>query len=205
MTNGQTPPPPLPPQPGYQQYPPQAPVPKKSSSTAKGCLIAAAIVVGVIVVIVVLLVGVIGVGVHKAVKEINKITDKKVIDVGVGEVGENGPLAVKVVSWTPSAGDEFNKPAAGKQFVVVDVEIKNISATSRTVSTMLAMSIKTSGGFEYEQTFYFPEPSFPNGDIQPGQTARGNVAFEVPADIGAITFVYEPSLQVGDIVQVKLK
>ena len=155
--------------------------------------------------IVVLLVAVIGVGVHEAVKEIEKITDKKVIDVGVGEVGENGPLAIKVVGWTPSAGEEFNKPAAGKQFIVVDLEIKNTSATSRIVSTMLAMSIKTPGGFEYEQAAYFPEPAYPDGDIQPGQTARGNVAFEVPADIGAMTFVYDPTLQVGDIVQVKLK
>ncbi len=193
------------PPPGYQQGPQLAPVPKKSGSTAKGCLIAAAIVVAVIIVIVVLLVAVIGVGVHKAVKEIEKITDKKVIDVGVGQVGENGPLAIKVVNWTPSAGDEFNKPTAGTQFIVVDVEIKNISATTRTVSTMLAMSIKTPGGFEYDQAAYYPEPSFPDGDIQPGQTGRGNVAFEVPADIGAMTFVYEPSLQVGDIVQVKLK
>jgi hypothetical protein len=64
---------------------------------------------------------------------------------------------------------------------------------------------KDHGGFEYEQAAYFPEPAYPDGDIQPGQTARGNVAFEVPADIGAMTFVYEPTLQVGDIVQVKLK
>lgn len=198
-------PPPQPPQSGYQQYPPQAPVPKKSGSTAKGCLIAFAIVAAVVGIIVILLFVVIGVGVHKTVEKIEEITDKKVINVEVGEVGENGPLAIKVVGWTPSAGDEFNKPGAGQQFIVVDLEVKNISPTSRTVSRLLAMSIKTPGGFEYEPTAYFPEPGFPDGDIQPGQMARGNVAFQVPSNIGSMTFVYDPSLQVGDIVQVKLK
>lgn len=197
-------PPPAVPQPGYPP-PPQAAVPRKSGSTAKGCLISAAIVAGVIVVILILLFAVIGVGVHEVVKEVRKVTDKEVINSSVGEVAENGPLAIKVVSWGPSAGDEFNQPGAGQQFIVVDVEIKNISSTSRTVSRILAMSLQTPAGFEYEPAAYFPEPTFPDGDIQPGQTARGNVSFQVPAEIGSMTFVYEPSLQVGDIVRVKLQ
>lgn len=223
MANGQppeppsgiTPPPPgpgqqmpPPPPPGQQQpvpgYQPQAPAPKKSSSMAKGCLIAAAIVAVIIVIIVVLLFTVIGVGVHKVVKEIEKTTKVVVDEVNVGQAGHSGALEVKVVNWTPSMGDEFSQPAAGNQFIVVDVEIRNTGSKTESHSTMLEMSIKTPDGYEYKQAAYFPDPQFPDGDILPGQTARGNVSFEVPSNIGRMNFVFDPVYS-GKIVQVKLQ
>lgn len=199
-------PPPLPgppAQPGYPQPPPQAPVPKKSSGPAKGCLIAAAIVGVVVIIVVVLLVVVIGVGVDKAVKEVDKALKQDVVNVAIGQAGKSGPLAVKVNGWKPSPGDDFSKPGTGNQFIVVDLEIQNTGTDTRSVSALAEMSIRTPNGYKYDLALYFPDPKFADGDILPGQTARGNVAFEMPATIGSMDFVYNPIL--GDIIQVKLQ
>lgn len=171
----------------------------------KGCLIAAAVAIGMMVLMAVLFFTVIGFGVRRAVKEIQKVTDKELVQVAVGEAARNGPLEVRVIGWTPSAGDEYNQPGEGKQFVVVDLEVKNVSGDPKTVSRMLSMSIWTPAGFNYDPAPYFPGPSYPEGPVQPGQTARGNVAFQVPADIGPMTFEFKPFLETGDIVRVKLQ
>lgn len=190
-------------QPGYPQPPPQAPVPKKSSGTAKGCLIAAAIVGAIVIIVVVLLVVVTGLGIHKAVKEVEKALKQNVVNVAVGQAGQSGPLAVKVNGWKPSPGDDLSKPGAGNQYIVVDLEIRNTGTSTRSVSTLVEMSIRTPSGYKYDLASYFPDPKFPDGDILPGQAASGNVAFEVPATIGSMNFVFNPVL--GDIIQVKLQ
>jgi hypothetical protein len=199
-----SPPVPGPPaQPGPPQPPPQAPVPKKSSGAAKGCLIAAAIAGALVIIIIILLVVATGLGVHKAVKVVEKALEKNVVNVAIGQAGQSGPLAVKVDGWKPSPGDDFSKPGAGNQYVVVDLEIKNTGTSTRSVSTLAEMSIRTPNGYKYDLAPYFPDPKFPDGDILPGQTARGNAAFEVPATIGSMDFVFNPVL--GDIIQVKLR
>ncbi|MBU1671752.1 MAG: DUF4352 domain-containing protein [Actinobacteria bacterium] len=189
-------------QPGYPQYayPPPPQAQQKSSGVLKGCLIAFGIVTLVTIIVVVVLVAVVGVGVHKVVKE---ITNRETVSVGVGQVGKTGQLDVKVVGWSPSQGDDVFKPAQGNQFVVVDVSITNTGTTSKLVSTVTEMSVRTPNGYQYDMAVYFPEPRFPEGDILPGQTARGNVSFEVPSNATGMSFVYKP-LIIGDVVSVKL-
>jgi hypothetical protein len=189
--------------PGYPQYPPQAPVPRKTNGAAKGCLLAAAIVAGIVIILVIVLVGVIGVGVHHAVKVVENQIQGKVVNVSVGQTGQSGSLAVKVNGWQPSAGDAITMPAAGNQFIVVDLEIRNTGTSTESVSTLVEMSIRTPNGLKYDLAAFFPEPKFPEGDILPGQSARGNVAFEVPGNIGSMSFWFDPLL--GDRIEVKLQ
>lgn len=167
----------------------------------KPLLIGLGALVVVIIVVVVVLVGVVGVGVRKAIKE---VTDRQVVKVAVGQAGKTGDLSIKVNGWQPSPGDGIIKPNPGNQFILVDLEVGNTGKTTEGVSTMTEMSIKTTGGYKYTQAPYFPEPRYPDGDIQPGQVARGNVVFELPQNIGAMNFVLEPLL-IGDIVEVKLQ
>lgn len=187
---------------GYQQYAyPPPPQQQKSSGVLKGCLIGLGIVVVISIIVIVILVAVVGVGVHKVVKE---ITNRETVSVAVGQAGRTGSLEVKVVGWSPSQGDDVLKPAQGNQFVVVDLAVTNTGTTSKVVSTMAEMSIRTPDGYEYDLALFSPEPRFSDGDILPHQTARGNVSFEVPSDASGMSFVYKP-LIIGDIVSVKLK
>ncbi len=194
----QAPPPSPPSAPGYAQMPPQ---PAKKGGCAKPALIALGVLALIVIVVVVVLVVVVGVGVHKAVKE---ITNRKVVQVAVGQAGKTGDLSIKVNSWQPSPGDQLSTPSPGNQFIVVDLEVTNTGTTSKSVSTLAEMSIRTPNGFKYTLAPYFPEPKYPDGDVLAGQTARGNVVFEVPGNIAAMNFVFEPVL-IGDIIEVKLQ
>lgn len=100
-------------------------------------------------------------------------------------------LVVTVYSMTESQGGEYDKPGQGNKFIVLDIEIENTGDTPESVSTMAQMSIRTPEGYTYDQALYFPEPVYPDGTIQPGTKARGNVAFEVPQDITSMEFWFE--------------
>lgn len=191
-------PPPPPGPPGYSQMPPP---PEKRSGCLKPALIALGVLFGFIIIAVVIIFAVVGVGVHRAVKE---VTDRQVVSVAMGQAGKTGDLSIKVDGWQPSPGDEIFKPGDGNQFIMVNLEITNTGKTTESVSTMTEMSIKTPEGYKYTLAPYFPEPRYPDGEILPGQSAKGYVAFEVPQGIGAMNFVFEPIL-IGDIIEVKLQ
>lgn len=121
----------------------------------------------------------------------------------MGQPVKSGDLTITVASWKSSNGDGFSTPAAGNQFIVVDLDVSNNGAKTYDFSTMLMLSIKTPEGRSYDQAPYFPEPKFPDGAIAAGQKARGNVAFEVPGQIGSMSFVFNPLTR--DQVNIKLQ
>jgi len=121
----------------------------------------------------------------------------------VGQPVKCGDLSITVHGFTANPGDQFNKPKAENQFIVVDLEIDNTSKETANVSTLMQMKIQTPEGYGYDQAMYFPEPKYPDGDILAGQKARGNIAFETPANIGAMSFVFSPMF--GDPVSIKLQ
>ena len=121
----------------------------------------------------------------------------------VGQPVKCGDLSITVHSFTGSAGEPMFEPEAGNQYIVVDLEVDNNAQEAEHVSTVMQMSIKTPEGYGYDQAMYFPEPKYPDGAIAAGQKARGNVAFEVPATIGAMNFVFDPMF--GAPVSIKLQ
>lgn len=177
--------------------PPQAPTSKQKQKTgkAKWILLGASALILLIIIIAVATSG------NKSEKTTTtgnngttattQTTETKKDVYAVGETAKDGDLAITVYSFTPSPGDQFFTPEAGNQYIVVDLGIDNNGQKTAQISTMMEMSIKTPEGRKYDQAPYFPEPKYPDGAIQPGGKARGNVAFEVPASIGSMEFVFE--------------
>ncbi|GEM_PF-5118129 len=190
---------------GFPQYPQfpygPPPAPTRRGPGGKGILIALGVVVLVIIMLFALIVGLFSFGLHTVVRE---IAHRNVVKVAVGQPGKSDYFTITVNNWNPSAGDELNKPGADNKFIVVNVSVKNHDTVTRSISTMAQMTIRTPNGYEYSEGSYYPEPRFPDGDILPGQTASGTMAFEVPANIGSMSLYYEPVL-LGDIVEVTLK
>lgn len=122
-----------------------------------------------------------------------------------GERVSAGSLALEVETSGLSAGEEIQKPAKGNRFLVVTLSVRNDGARASTVSSMLQMFALDRGGNEYDTCLYFPRPRFPDGVIQPGATASGKVAFEVPSGRKDFFFVLDPEvLKDGDEIAVKL-
>lgn len=121
----------------------------------------------------------------------------------MGQAVKCGNLSITAVSWKTSPGDEFSVPAAGNQFVIVDLDIVNNGSESEDLSTGAEMSIKTVAGYSYDIAMYFPEPKYPDGAIAAGDRARGYVAFEVPTQTTDMSFVFDPLM--SDAVKIRLQ
>jgi len=68
----------------------------------------------------------------------------------------------------------------------------------------MQLSIVTPEGYAYDVSWFGPEPTFPEGSLLPGQKARGNVAFEIPGQIGTMYLEFDPIVG-ADPVRVKLQ
>jgi uncharacterized protein DUF4352 len=114
--------------------------------------------------------------------------------VTVGVVGErvesNGiALTVNSVSAVESV-NEFSKPKEGNVFLVVDVTIESVDKDPANYNP-LYFRVKDADGFEYSYNFTAPDPTLKSGELSPGDKARGNVAFEVPADAKGLVLSYK--------------
>ena len=95
------------------------------------------------------------------------------------------------------SGSEFNKPEAGKKFVIVDVILVNQGKSTQSVSTMLQMSLKDETDQKYTTDLaaaIAADTRGPDGKILPGERVRGPVGFQVPQDTQGLVFVFDASV-----------
>lgn len=120
-----------------------------------------------------------------------------------GEAGRVGDLIVKVEDWDFSEGKDFQTPATGNVFLVVFVDVKNVGDEASKVSSALQMSAVTDEFYEHNIAVYFPDPRFRDGEILPGKSVSGKVAFEIPQKAESIHFVF--NYGGGKVIAVRIK
>ena len=100
----------------------------------------------------------------------------------IGETANVGGIEVTVYSRSPyppgPGGSDNSNPRAGFETFVLDVGAKNTNSDTRAVY-QYEMSFQTPDGFHYQTHGMIPPPAFPEGNVQPGETVRGNVTFQV--------------------------
>lgn len=96
---------------------------------------------------------------------------------------------------TTSQGGQYDPPAAGHDYLVVDATLKNTSAQSQTASSLLMFDLKDATGQKYTVTI---APSVatasPDGAVEAGGTLRGQVVYEVPSDQHQFTLLFTPEI-----------
>lgn len=65
------------------------------------------------------------------------------------------------------------------QFVVVDLSLQNTTDKAIHVSTLMQMKLQDSDGYKHSPTLYIDGQGDLNGEIAPGDSIRGQVAFDV--------------------------
>lgn len=100
---------------------------------------------------------------------------------------------VTVNSAKTSQGDEFSTPAAGSQFVIVDITLKNLSSTEQNVSSAVNFSLQDATGQKYNESILSGETP-PDGKVEAGALLRGQLSYEVPTSQKKLTFNFEPDL-----------
>lgn len=111
------------------------------------------------------------------------------------KMGDQVKLGDKVVTVHTAAdytsSNPYIKPKDGNKFVVIDVSIKNDSKEAVNYNTF---DFKLQDDKDYSYTFGFAdkEPAFGSGVLQPGQTTRGFLSYEIPAVNLAAKLVFTP-------------
>lgn len=99
-------------------------------------------------------------------------------------------LTVAKVSRATQLG-QFNKAGEGKEFIVAEVVIENISQ-DKTPYNPLYFTVKDSEGFETNAQLVAGDQALKSGDLAKGEKARGDVAFEIKKDTKGLVMQYKP-------------
>ena len=115
----------------------------------------------------------------------------------VGDIININNTILVVLGWDQPPGGDFNPPAEGKKYLVVDVMLANQRKSSFSISPVFQMTLKDSTGQKYNvngKANIASGSNTPNGEINPGEVLRGKVGFHVPEDMVNFVFVYEANL-----------
>lgn len=115
----------------------------------------------------------------------------------VGDIVEIEDLVLAVLGWDYIEGDQFNQPDEGQQFIAVEMVLVNQGDDSETLSSFLHMSLRDGTGQKYDPDLLAGSAagsSAPEGEVSPGERVRGKIGFQVPQDVGALTFVFDASV-----------
>lgn len=112
----------------------------------------------------------------------------------VGDQVKVGSWVVTINSAKTSAGDDLDQPKNG-QYLILDITFQNTDSASHTVSSIIQFQFQDSTGQKYDdQITGLSGVTPPDGDVQAGSQARGQVVYDVPASEHAFTFTFKPGL-----------
>jgi hypothetical protein len=125
----------------------------------------------------------------------------------VGEAIDAGNLRLTVHALIDVPGTTIFYPDSGAKFVAVDLTLQNIGNAPQNVSSLLQMSLKDASGQRYDlhlgaQAAAGASP--PDGELSPGESLRGQVAYQVPEGAQGLVFTFDPNLVGYGKVQVAL-
>lgn len=108
-----------------------------------------------------------------------------------GETATFGQFEVKVNSvkrdYTPE--DSYVTVGEGKEFIVVNVTVKNVGSESKYISSY---DLKLSEAGVADSASYFDvDPAFDGGDVSPGASTSGNIMYEVTKGTTDLKLQYE--------------
>lgn len=104
---------------------------------------------------------------------------------GVGETAEMNDVQVTLLGYEESSGSEFNTPADGNVFVLVNFEIANNSDEELSVSSAMSFDAYADDyalNYSLSALMEKSDETQLDGTIAPGKKMNGYIGYEVPAD-----------------------
>ena len=112
----------------------------------------------------------------------------------IGESIEMNDILLTVNEVSIIAGDEFNTPSEGYKYLSLDLTLVNNSSNPINISSLLQMFVKDSQCRNFSLDFMATSAagaSSPDGEYAPGETIRGQVGYQVPADETQFVFSFD--------------
>lgn len=157
------------------------------------------------IIIVLVIIGAIGAATGNKPEKVGTTTDTSKTNTSTGneskpttqtyKLGDQVKLKDNVVTVHTVAdytsSNQFIKPKDGNKFVVVDVSIKNDSKEAINYN-LFDFKLQDDKDYSYSTGLADKEPSFSSGALQPGQSTRGFLSFEIPTGNQATKLVFTP-------------
>jgi hypothetical protein len=113
-------------------------------------------------------------------------------------------LIVTGVQRNFSSGNQYVKPDAGKEYVVVSVTIQNNGSDQVSYNTY-DFQVQDSNGVQKTEAFVTSvENQLQSGNLAPGGKVTGNLAYEVPKGDTGLKLIFKPSFWSSKTVTVQL-
>lgn len=125
----------------------------------------------------------------------------------MGQVGERREVAgvgLTVLNVSKQNNIDIWTPDTGNIFLVIEVLIENVNRDEETPYNPLYFSLKDQDGYEYDNSFFAPEPSLQSGSLAIGDKARGLIAFEVREAASGFVVTYEPLVLLGGYEPIRI-
>ncbi|CEG25768.1 DUF4352 domain-containing protein [Bacillus sp. B-jedd] len=133
--------------------------------------------------------------------------DKPVKEVfAVGEQVKLGDNILTVSKVAKSNGNDFDKPKAGHEFVIVTVEINN-SGNENIAYNPFDFKMANSQGQIVDQAFTTvdSDTALQSGELAPGGKVTGTLSFEQPAGDKGLQLHYTPDFWSDSTIKINLQ
>lgn len=132
------------------------------------------------------------------------ITNEQVVAVGNENLLDG--TSVTVTKVTRSADSESSKPAVGKEFIIITLEIEN-TGTSTLSYNPFDFKMRNGSGQMESQGFagYVSSKALGSGDLVKGGKVSGDLIFEEIKDDPDLMLIYTPNMFIDKYMAFKLK
>lgn len=130
--------------------------------------------------------------------EDNDDDEPEEVEAIVGDLveGENLQLVIENVETTTQIG-EFQEADEGKEFVAIQLSMKNIADEFVHVSHFVQASLRDDEDYSYDMAIAVTDdPTFNDGQFAPGEVERGTIVFEVPEDATGRTLQFDMDVSI---------
>ncbi len=133
-------------------------------------------------------------------------TTEEEVTYSVGDPLEYNGVTYTLLSVDTSAGDDWDEPAAGNEFVIVTVKIENNSGEKISYNSLDWQMLNTDGQYADEAWVILDsDTNLGSGELADAGTKEGTIVFEEPKDATGLKLCYyenilfdeEPSFEIN--------
>ena len=112
----------------------------------------------------------------------------------VGDTVRMGDLVMRLHSVRWDDGGDFMGPDDGMRWLIADIEIENESDSSTSISSMLMFDLVDEDNRSRDLAFGADTEGSVDGELGPGRSMRGDLAFEVRDEHQSWELIFSPEL-----------
>lgn len=126
---------------------------------------------------------------------------------GIGEIAETKAIKATITDVEKSEGDQFNKPSDGNEFILININIENLSDNDIAISSVLSFNsyVDDESMNESISALMTKDKKSLDGTMAPGKKLSGTLGYEVPKGWKEIEIHFEPEVFRDNKIKFKIQ